>query len=190
MKDDSWSWSKPDNVPRLAGRKKVDKTLIETGTTAIPIEFHEEFPTVEKIKQQKLQNATSHYIITLIYEGKRYEGRFARKSTGRIFICVVDRELKEKIKAAFVNSSTLINEKRKELMTQKKYVIVPDELAEYVEYYLTNELDTYEIKLVTNEAMRITVDNMKENVSKQTISDTRDELDCRASHLLKKIFAN
>ena len=37
MKDDSWSWSKPDNVPGLAGRKKVDKTLIETGTTAIPI---------------------------------------------------------------------------------------------------------------------------------------------------------
>ncbi len=36
------SWSKPDGVPGLIGRKKVDWSIFEDGTT-IPLEFHVDF---------------------------------------------------------------------------------------------------------------------------------------------------
>lgn len=36
------SWSKPDGVPGLIGRKKVDWSIFEDGTT-IPLEFHADF---------------------------------------------------------------------------------------------------------------------------------------------------
>lgn len=36
------SWSKPDGIPSLIGRKKVDWSIFENGTT-IPQEFHSDF---------------------------------------------------------------------------------------------------------------------------------------------------
>ncbi|MHC1745524.1 MAG: hypothetical protein AB9895_00040 [Negativicutes bacterium] len=63
------SWSKPDNIPNLIGRKNVDWSVFEYGSH-IPIEFIEDF---EKANDNIHVDRGTNKEVTLIVEGNEYK---------------------------------------------------------------------------------------------------------------------
>jgi hypothetical protein len=145
MIKESASWSK-DETPNLIGRKKVDWSIFNDGST-IPIEFHEEF-----------ENANNHFHIergqrrhlVLLYENKEFDAHLRnvdRKVKSDTLQILFGKDLKEYLKQVFVTSYDYLNQNRIE--NQKNYVAVPDELAEYINFYETEEPFKYRMEFIS-----------------------------------------
>lgn len=137
------SWSRIKNKKRLIARKKVDKSFIKQGGSGIPSGLYSEFPTVQKITEERLE-----VDIKLIYQGNIYKGNILRKKTGRVWINIKDEVLKKKLPELFKQSVEYIEQQEPYIETTKKFVIVPDYRAEYVEFYKTDEEDVYEMQFI------------------------------------------
>lgn len=143
------SWSKPD-IPNLIGRKKVDLSIFESGTT-IPLEFYEDFTGANENRTLKIGEKVE---IQLIVEDKFYLANLVYlkrndNTAGALQIRYdTNNELKEYLKDAFSSSYLYITEKREE--KSKKSIQTPEEKAEYLEFYQTDKPFEYEIKIVNN----------------------------------------
>lgn len=137
------SWSKVENKKGLIARKKIDKSFIKQGGSGIPRGLYNDFATISKINNDRLEIE-----IKLIYQGSVCKGNILRKKSGRVWINIKDDVIKKKLPQLFKQSMEYIEKQEPVLETTKKYVIVPDDRAEYVEFYETAEEDVYEMKFI------------------------------------------
>jgi hypothetical protein len=137
------SWSKND-VPGQIGRKKVDWSIVEHGESVIPIDFHQNFFdanggfAINRGKREEL---------SLELDGKLFKAYLRnanRKVESDTLLITFGRELKEFTKVAFYSSYEYfkMNPKSK----------IPDEIAEYIEFYKTDQPFKYHLKLVTKDS--------------------------------------
>ncbi|MFD3259576.1 McrB family protein [Paenibacillus lentus] len=144
------SWTHDDSIPNLIGRKKVDWSIFEYGST-IPNDFKVYFSQAnggeEIIKGSGKQ-------VTLIYGDQHYSASLRnvdQSSAGRetLQLRFHSTEIKGLMVSVFKSSYKYITERKPKDPGNKKQVNVPDELAEYIEFYSTDSPFTYEMKLIS-----------------------------------------
>ncbi|WP_438433728.1 HNH endonuclease [Gorillibacterium sp. sgz500922] len=144
------SWTKP-NIPNIIGRKKVDWSLSQWGST-IPLEFHDAFKRVGfPITTDNLPS----YEIKLINGGRQYRARLQKSSiTSRNNLTYQirfdkDPEFCKIIERTFTTSFNFINaerERQKALGKLRPQVVIPNERAEYIDFLYSDSLN--EIKVI------------------------------------------
>ncbi len=146
------SWSKPDDVPNLIARKKVDWSIFVYGSH-IPLDFHEDF---EKANNNIHVELGTNKKLELIIEGKSYEANFANIDRKNVDYDTYqirydsNSELKELMKKRFSTSYQYLKLKRESSDSNKQYQ-VPENKSEFIEFYETEEPFKYEVKLITIE---------------------------------------
>ncbi|MEW4230592.1 HNH endonuclease [Priestia megaterium] len=147
------SWSKPEEISNLIGIKKVDWSIFEGGST-IPSDFHEDFDIVNGFHL----NRGDRYKIYIIYQDKTYEAQLVNVNRKNIKSDTYqirynsNEELKKLFRNSFEHSYKYLKTERfkKNIEGNKKvYVVVPDNNAEYIEFYSVGKPFEYEIKLVS-----------------------------------------
>lgn len=147
------SWWKDDTVPNLIGRKQVDWSIFEYGTQ-IPMEFHEDFAKANHNIEIPL--GQSHKV-QLVIEGSQYECNLIRinpKKQNREALQIrydSNIELKDYMSARFRSTYNYLLHKRSQAESTKKPIIVPEQFAEYLEFYATDKPFKYEVKFITND---------------------------------------
>lgn len=137
------SWSKVEGKKGLIARKKVDKSFIKQSGSGIPKGLYNDFTTISKINDNRLE-----IDIKLSYQGSVYKGNILRKKSGRVWINIKDDLIKKKLPQLFKQTMEYIEKQESLLETTRKFVIVPDNRAEYVEFYETTKEDVYEMKFI------------------------------------------
>ena len=155
------SWSKPDNVPGLIGRKKVDWSIFVYGTH-IPLTFHEDFDYANKGIQIELGKSKR---IELIIEDRIYVANLVNIDRRAVDYDTLqirydsNEDLKELFMERFNTSYDYLKKLRdQDEENSRKQHVVPDEIAEYIEFYETDEPFKYKLTLITAEI------NFKRNV--------------------------
>lgn len=141
------SWTHDDSIPELIGRKKVDWSIFEYGST-IPNDFITFF-TQANLGEDIVVGSPQK--VTLIWKDNTYQAalRIAdQESAGRETLQINYRsnELKELMKLIFKSTYEYLSKYK--VNGSRKQTPVPDELAEYIEFYSTGDPFTYEIKLL------------------------------------------
>lgn len=147
----SKSWNK-DDTPGLIARKKVDWTVFETGTH-IPVEYHEYFreanggilPDRGQSISVKLRLNEIDYDAVLTNvdrQGVAADTLQLRYQSNSV--------LRKQLLEVFYPSYDFIKEKRlrNENRGKKQDIIVPDNRAEYIEFYKTDTPLIYQLKLM------------------------------------------
>ncbi|TPG68799.1 hypothetical protein EEL31_09860 [Brevibacillus laterosporus] len=128
--------------PRSIGRKQVDWSMFQWGTT-IPIEYHESF---KNLGEQAPSNLLSRNTIVLLHQGIRYRAHIQKSSiksrSNETYQIRYDsnKALIEKIRNVFRTSLNYIiaeRERQKVLGKKKPYAVVPDDRAEYIDFLTT-----------------------------------------------------
>ncbi|WP_394234147.1 McrB family protein [Niallia oryzisoli] len=166
---EAYSWSKLDKENMIA-RKKVDWSIFQDGST-IPIEFHNDF---ESANNKHLERGEKHQL-TLLIDDITYDGTLvnvdrtnAKSDTLQL---IYGKDVTELLKSVFHISYEYIREQRKE--NPNKTIVVPDERAEYIEFYETDQPFVYRLNLATNGG---SVDSMN-NFKDITVTELIDHID-------------
>ncbi|WP_256872179.1 McrB family protein [Paenibacillus sp. 79R4] len=143
------SWIHDNSIPNLIGRKKVDWSIFEYGST-IPNDFKVYFSQANDGEEIKKGSGRQ---VTLIYDDKHYSASLRnvdQSSAGRetLQLRFHSNEIKELMVSVFKSSYKYILERKPTDPGKKKQVNVPDELAEYIEFYSTDSPFIYEMKLI------------------------------------------
>ncbi|GIP60803.1 McrB family protein [Paenibacillus woosongensis] len=143
------SWTHDDSIPNLIGRKKVDWSIFEYGS-AIPNDFILFFDQANHGEVIEVGNPQR---LTLIWENKRYQAvlRIAdQKGVGRDKFQMNYRsnEIKELMKSVFRSTYEYMLELKDKDSGSRKQISVPNELAEYIEFYSTDKPFVYGMKLL------------------------------------------
>ncbi|ANY72827.1 hypothetical protein BBD41_09645 [Paenibacillus ihbetae] len=149
------SWTHDDNIPDLIGRKKVDWSIFEYGST-VPNDFKVYFYKANGGEEIEVGKGKQ---VTLIYGGKKYKASLRNVdqiSAGResLQLRYHSNDLKDLMISIFKHSYEFITARKPRDPRNKKQVVVPDELAEYIEFYTTDIPYNYELKLITLEGNR------------------------------------
>ncbi len=147
------SWSKPEIISDLIGRKKVDWSIFEYGSH-IPLNFHDDF---EKANNNIHIDLGENRDIKLIINNMSYDARLVNVNRKSVNIDTLqlrydsNEELKKLLMDKFENSYIYLKEKKNSLTEEdkRKQVTVPDEIAEYMEFYDTGEPFVYRVELIT-----------------------------------------
>ena len=140
------SWSKPANLKKIIGRKKIDLSMFEYGTT-IPKDFYEDFneanQTIEMIRDKRK--------ISLIYKGIHYEATLTMVNRKDYPVLQIrydsNKELKTLLVEEFQISYDYIMANKDD--DTKKSIITPPEIEEFIEFYKTDEPYVYELNFIT-----------------------------------------
>ncbi|MGF9913039.1 AAA family ATPase [Paenibacillus ehimensis] len=156
------SWSKDSNIPNLIGKKKVDWSVFEHGSQ-IPIEFHIDF--FEANDGEKLEIGKSKRV-QLLYGSKTYDATLAnidqRASNAKRDVLQLrydsNKELKALMISTFESTYDYIAAARSRSNgdSPKEQIKVPDEQAEYIEFYATGVPYRYEMKFITRNTAQLT----------------------------------
>jgi 5-methylcytosine-specific restriction enzyme B len=142
------SWSKLDFQGMIA-RKKVDWSIFINGSH-IPLEFHEDFEEANNGKH--LTRGDKQKIVLIIAE-KKYEAQLVnvdRKEVSSDSLQLRydnNKELKQLLVHTFHYSYNRINSHR--LRNDNKTIVLPDEEAEYMEFYSTERPFVYRVVFKT-----------------------------------------
>lgn len=146
------TWSKPDGIPNLIARKKVDYSVFSPGSIYISRSFKQDFLEANQginIEDGKVGK------LTLVINGKRYSAdlrcNFSPNAKGEKRENLQIRydgnsELKKLLLREFTYSNQYI--KSEQERNAKISVKLPDDIAEYIEFYKTDTSFKYEIKLI------------------------------------------
>ncbi|HYF78496.1 MAG TPA: EVE domain-containing protein [Symbiobacteriaceae bacterium] len=146
------SWSKPDGIPGLIGRKQVDQSIFTDGTV-IPREFYEDF--VEANGGYSLPRGEKRDI-TLLIEGNEYPARIESRTEGPEQWRIMYRAtngivtlLQERLRASYnylqeYRSLTASPER------QRLGVITDAAHAEYLAFYSTGTPLRYRVEIITS----------------------------------------
>jgi len=142
------SWSKPDDLPDLIARKQVDWSVLQQGAT-IPLEFIEEFE----------QANHGHHIargerkeVVLLVGGDSYDAalvnvnRQVASDTLRI-MWTGSKEFRSLLTETFTTSLGYIEAQRSSNREDAGAVVVPDDKAEYIDFFQTEKPFCYLVKL-------------------------------------------
>ncbi|GGG16519.1 McrB family protein [Paenibacillus aceti] len=143
------SWMHDDSIPDLIGRKKVDWSIFEYGST-IPNDFRVYFSQTNNGEEITKGSGKQ---VTLIYNDKHYSASLRnvdQSSAGRetLQLRFHSNEIKELMVSVFKSSYKYILERKPTDPGNKKQVNVPNELAEYIEFYSTDRPFIYQMKLI------------------------------------------
>ncbi|MEW9701943.1 McrB family protein [Paenibacillus sp. SI8] len=148
------SWWKDSEIPSLIGRKKVDLSIFEYGTH-IPLEFHIDF---NEANQGQTPSLGTNQRIIFHCKDHTFEAKLQnidQKSADREALQIrydSNKELKQFFISHFQASYQYIAEQKEE-NSGKKNIVVPDERAEYIEFYATGVPYEYRIELITQSLM-------------------------------------
>jgi len=140
------SWSKL-NIPGLIARKQVDYSVFQYGSH-IPIEFHEDF---NEANGGIIVNRGESRAVTLIVEDKEYNAVLINVDRTNTKVDTLqirydgNNDLKMLLKERFHRSYEYIEQNK----VGRQPVIVPDQDAEFMEFYRTDEPFKYVVKLIT-----------------------------------------
>ena len=146
---ESYSWSKPEDIPNLIARKTVDWSIFESGST-IPTEFHGDF---DEVNGEKLIRGESRSI-TLKYYGLIYPAQLVNLNRKTIKsdtyqIRYSNNILKDilinKFKFSY-NYLKLARQKSKAGNDKKVYEKVPESQHEYIDFIATGIPYEYELR--------------------------------------------
>ena len=146
-------WSKPDNIPELIGRKRVDLSVFRYGSH-IPIPFHEDFAAANGgywIKRGETQD------IVLLLEGQEYSARLINKDRRDAKGDTLEinwgfnQTLKKLLEQRFVLSFKRVSQESND--NNDENIISEDETSsgvpEYIDFYQTDSPFTYRMELIT-----------------------------------------
>lgn len=146
------SWSKPPDLPELIGRKKVDPSFIIHGDTTIPQEFHGDFDDANG--GYHLDSGEGRPV-TLEYEGQEYQATIRNADRGESYSDTYKLQFKSSgifplLQQELATSRKKLEEIRSanEDSDKKTYASLPDEEAEYVEFYRTGEPFRYRVEVM------------------------------------------
>ncbi|WP_253300662.1 McrB family protein [Paenibacillus lautus] len=170
------SWTYDDNILDMIGRKKVDWSIFEYGST-IPNDFKPYFYQANGGEEIEVGKGKR---VTLIYEGNIYQASLRnvdQKSAGRetVQLRYNSNELKELMLSRFNHSYEYISARKSQDPGNRKQVLIPDDLAEYIEFYSTDIPYTYEMKLVTIEDTQHRMPNIWWVNQGATLSEEKEE---------------
>jgi len=147
------SWSKPKGIPGLIGRKKVDQSLFKYGTH-IPIAFHEDFKAAnegafyEKSHSKKIRLLINNEL----YDAKLFN--FAKQGTTKDTLHIRydhNKELIYLLKSLLKNSYGYLNSQlSKKSSGDRSLIEVPDEYAEYIDFFKTEDPYKYRLEIITS----------------------------------------
>lgn len=145
----SFSWSKPDNVPRLIARKQVDKSMFLEGSH-IPKEFHRDFAQANGGHLPKVGESRE---VTLYHEGDVFHARLVhqpRHGPGSSDLSIAysaksDFALLLQDRLRFSYQRLVVESEHGERRSADD---IPEHEREYVEFYQTSKPYHYEVRLV------------------------------------------
>lgn len=145
-----YSWSKPIEVSNIIGRKQVDWSIFEFGST-IPSDFHVDFDNANGTHLERGESRE----IKLIHKGQTYKATLTNidrtniKSNTYQIRYDTNNELKNLLMQVFSFSYKFLNVARKKarLIEEKKkvYATVPNEQAEFIDFCSTGRAFEYEM---------------------------------------------
>lgn len=148
------SWWKDTEIPNLIGRKKVDFSIFRDGTQ-IPVEFHPDFLEANQGQQPNLGEGIK---VKLIYEERSYEAtliKIDQASASRDALQLRyngNQTLKDFLIGIFVHSYSYIMQERESLKTddaKRPQVVVPEDQAEYIDFFATGVPFEYRLEFIT-----------------------------------------
>ncbi|WP_423798187.1 hypothetical protein [Neobacillus sp. SAB-20_R2A] len=138
------SWSK-DDTPNLIGRKKVDWSIFEHGGTTVPNQFYEHF---KKANNGIHIGRGERVEVRLVIQDKLYKGKLRnvnRNVPSDTIQILYGKELKDYFKEVFHSSFKYLKIHHKDSIKK----IIPQECAEFIEFYETGEPFNYKVNLIT-----------------------------------------
>jgi len=144
------SWSKPE-YKDLIGRKKVDWSIFRIGTQ-IPYDFWEDF---DKANGNQSLKVGERVPIHLLINGQTYQAHLVNRprndaSTSSLQLRYDENKaLQDLLRQTFKTSYQFLRKNRSD--TEKKPIQVPDELAEYIDFYQTNKPFVYQVIFQTHD---------------------------------------
>lgn len=134
------SWTKPTGIPSLIGRKQCDWSLLHEGT-CIPQDYQ---PFFAEANGGTLPfDQPSSMSVCLVFEGALYKASLYRHPLGRLHLRYNDSRLARLLRERLHLSYEYISEVRSTILKGNKVVVVPDHLAEYLDFYSTREHGMY-----------------------------------------------
>lgn len=141
------SWSKPEGVSGLIGRKGVDQSFISDGETHIPDSFEEEFDAANN--GQRIPGDESRDL-TLVYQGTVYRGVLRNQRKGRpsdTYQLRIDSDLLLALRRDLDASVSQVEE----IASDENEIEGPSDDAGQVEFYRTGTPFRYQIEVVHGE---------------------------------------
>lgn len=147
------SWSKPKGIPGLICRKKVDQSIFKYGTH-IPIAFHEDFKDANKGAFYEKGHSKK---IRLLINNESYDAKlfnFVRQGTNKDTLHIRydhNKAIISLLKSLLKNSyGYLKSELSKKPSGDRSLIEVPDEYAEYIDFFKTEDPFKYRLELITS----------------------------------------
>lgn len=145
------SWSKPDGVPDLIARKQVDWSVLQQGAT-IPLEFIEDFQLANN--GVRIERGQSQPVV-LIHHGEHYSAALRnidRKVPSDTFQILWSRgrKFRDLLAKVFALSLNYIEAERAAGANETGAIEVPEDKAEFIEFYRTDQPFQYEVRFVAH----------------------------------------
>lgn len=148
------SWWKNDDIPNLIGRKQVDWSIFEYGTH-IPLDFRDDFEVANQYADIPLGQSRK---VLLITEESRFEcnlSRINQRKNNREALQIrydSNIELKNYMIDRFNSTYNYLFQRRGQAVSTKNPIAVPEQFAEYLEFYATDKPFVYKLNFITNDA--------------------------------------
>lgn len=195
MSSDSWVDEIKINDSNFLGRKTMDYSMFNHGTF-IPERYKNKF-LKELSKTLKLGHSIS---IKLIIDGVEYQGRIdmpnsKNRKTPAVRFLYSSKSLKELLKENLQVSYEYIMNYIQE--NDKKPNTIPNEYAEYIDFYKGHKVDEFILKLITKngdeagiseEDIESTEEVLKDEYNFTDIEDVNEELDYIHNYITSKGF--
>lgn len=147
MPKESFSWSKPDNIPNLIGRKQVDWTTFVSGSR-IPLSFSEDF--VAANAGVDLAPGEKRQIVITVNGQEYYAWLFKHPERKSYEISWDSPEFRKLLRERLSRSFQYLNELRSQV---KNFRGVKNALTgpapEFIEFYATGEPFRYRVELIS-----------------------------------------
>jgi hypothetical protein len=148
------SWSKPDNIPGLIGRKRVDLSVFRYGSH-IPIQFHEDFAAANGgywLKRGETRD------IVLLLDGQEYNARLISKDRRDVKVDTLEinwgfnQTLKKLLEQRLMRTFQMVSQvsaanNDEDIIPEEE--TLSDDVSEYIDFYRTDTPFTYRMELIT-----------------------------------------
>ncbi len=148
------SWWKDSEVPDLIGRKKVDPSMLKFGTH-IPGDFHSDFSSANKGDLPEVGDSRA---VKLLYQDGitnlsfqaelKYIDQHSHNRSSLHLRYDSNKSLQQLFKDVFSFSHNYFLDHREEKEPgRRNKIVIPNEEAEYISFYMTSVPYTYRIAL-------------------------------------------
>lgn len=152
MKIRKSSWQRPLNDKDYIGRKQIDLSIFKYGSQ-IPLDF---IPYFDEANKSHLERGNTQ-AATLILQNKPFDCKLSnikvKKRNTVVYQIRYDsnKELINLLTSIFSNSNDYINSVKKDKDPEdRSYIVVPENQAEYLDFYKTETPFSYRLEVITS----------------------------------------